>query len=271
MIRFLFTALAVMALSVTLLAQPNCEVYRADEDCYDACQLTLMAIRFPQGSAQSQSLFDQSIDRCNTVAYAHMEKAVPFLKRGLFGQWKQQIDRAVALDPVGYLGYRGWCRLQFLKDYRGCIDDLDRLDDLTENNIGYSQNGDYHLEIVRALCYKQLGQLDTARALLFRRLNADNYVRDLYDYYHLGVLEYEAGNYPEAIEHLSQQLTINDYMAGTYYYLALAHRALGNKAEYQDNLNRAEAHYRAGKVRTDAYADPIDKVYLVDILAAKER
>jgi len=69
---------------------------------------------------------------------------------------KKMIDKAVELDPEKYLGYRGWCRLQFLRDYKGAIKDIEELKSLVSYDIGACQTGDYHLNIVLTLCYQKL-------------------------------------------------------------------------------------------------------------------
>jgi tetratricopeptide (TPR) repeat protein len=253
-------------LSRNLHAQPNCEIYKADEKCYNACQEAMRAIRYEQGSHQSQEHFDKSIEQCPTFAYSYMEKAVPYLKRGLFVEWKAMIDKAVELAPEEYLGYRGWCRLQFLRDYEGAINDIEKLKSLVNYDIGYCQTGDYHLNIALALCYKELGDFTKARELFLEQLSSKNYSEGLYDYYHFGVLEYEAGNYEKAIIYFDKQLEANDYLGETYYFKALTNKQLNQNEQYFQNLKNAENYYRNGKIRTDTYTETVDKIYLSDIL-----
>ncbi|MCB0559243.1 MAG: tetratricopeptide repeat protein [Lewinellaceae bacterium] len=257
-------------LSIKLFAPPNCEIYKRDKICYESCQEAMKAIRYWQGSSQSQQHFNRSIELCPGFAYSHMEKAVPFLKRGKFIQWKKMIDKAVELEPQEYLGYRGWCRLQFLRDYEGAIKDIERLKELVDYDIGFCQTGDYHLNIALALCYKEIGQIDKAKEIFEQHLTAHNAYIGLYDFYHLGVIEYETGAYQKAIEHLTRQIRENDYLGETYYFLALAHKALGNEQEYRSTLKTAKAYYQAGKFRTDTYTETIDKIYFVDIIEELE-
>jgi tetratricopeptide (TPR) repeat protein len=259
---FLFWGLQVVA-------QPNCTLLKDDKDCYEACQDAMTAIRYRQGSWQSQQYFDQSIERCPDFAYSYMEKAVPFLKRGLFVEWKQLIDKAVALEPESYLGYRGWCRLQFLRDYEGAIADIKALKALVPYDIGFCQTGDYHLNIALGLCYKKTGEIEKARALFESQTAVEGVPVGLYDYYHWGVMEYEQGNYQLAIEKLEQQVAVNGDLAETYYFLALAHKALEQNQAYGDYLKKAEDYYRKGNIRTDTYTEMLDKIYLSDILNAK--
>jgi tetratricopeptide (TPR) repeat protein len=252
--------------SLKLFAPPNCEVYTGNEKCYEACEEAYMAIRYKQGSYQSQIHFDKSIELCPDFAYSYMEKAVPYLKRGLFIEWKALIDKAVEISPSEYLGYRGWCRLQFLRDYDGAIQDIERLKSLVNYDIGYCQTGDYHLDIVLALCYKQKGNFEKAREIFLEHLGQEDYSPGMFDYYHYGVLAYESGHYETALRYLDQQQEENDLLAETYYYKALTNKKLGNIAAYNENLKIAEEYYRAANFRTDTYTEPLDKVYLVEVL-----
>lgn len=256
-------------LSVQLFAPPNCEIYKQDPDCYESCKAAMTAIRYKQGSSRSQYHFDRSIELCPAFAYSYMEKAVPFLKRGLFVEWKNLIDQAVQLAPEEYLGYRGWCRLQFLRDYDGAISDIEKLQSLVPYDIGYCQTGDYHLNIALALCYKMKGQLEKAKEIFIEQLNSKNYSVGLYDYYHLGILEYELGNYELAREALVRQIELNDYLGETYYFLAMVSKAENKRGEYLQNLEVAENYYRKGNHRTDTYTETLDKVYLMDIMEAR--
>lgn len=155
------------------LAQPNCNVYKDNEPCFKACELAIKAGQY-QGSQQSQTQFDEAIALCPTLDYAYFEKSVPYLKRGQFIEWKKLIDRAVDLNPTQHLGYRGWCRFQFLRDYEGAIADLEKLGSLIGPNLGYSVNGDYPLAIALALCYKQLGNKQKAIEIIEAQLKQPN-------------------------------------------------------------------------------------------------
>jgi len=250
-----------------VLAQPNCNVYKWNNDtlCYQACLEAMQAIEFSQGSKKSQVHFDKAIDLCPTFDYAYFEKAVPYLKRGLFVQWKLLIDKAVELNPRDHLGYRGWCRYQFLRDYEGAIKDIEKLDSLIDYDIGYSINGDYHLNIARALCYKGIGEKKKAIEIIEKQLSLEKYHPLSYDYLHLGVLKLETNDYKDAIMAFKKQIAINDYLAETYYYVALTYKAMNNGEEYLMNIERAKQYYLEKKKMTDPYTNPMDKVYWEDI------
>lgn len=249
-------------------AQINCNIYRwsGDTACYRACQIYDFANYRPQGSRASQVLYDSVIAVCPTFDMAYMEKAVPYLKRGDFITWRIWMDQAVALNPKDHLGYRGWCRYQFLRDYAGALADLEALEKIKQPNIGYSVNGDYHLMIAKALCYKGLGQKEKAIQTIETQLSVEGYEPGYYDYLHLAVLKIETGNPQAAIAVLEKQMGMSADFAETHYYLALAYKQIGEyRPQMLENLAQAQKLYQEGRHRTDPYSNPDDRIYWKDL------
>jgi tetratricopeptide (TPR) repeat protein len=248
-------------------AQINCNVYKwaGDTACYRACQIYETASHTRQGSRFSQMLYDSVIALCPSFDMAYMEKAVPYLKRGDFVTWRIWIDKAVALNPKEQLGYRGWCRYQFLRDYAGALTDLEALEKIKQPDIGYSVNGDYHLMIAKALCYKGLGQKEKAIQAIETQLAIPGYEPGYYDYLHLAVLKIETGKSQEAIPILEKQLALSAGFAETYYYLALVYKQFDQRPQMLENLVLANKLYQEGRHRSDPYDNPDDRIYREDI------
>lgn len=248
-------------------AQINCNVYKwsGDSACYRACQVYDFANHTSQGSRASQILYDSVIALCPNFDMAYMEKAVPYLKRGDFIGWRTWMDKAVTLNPKEHLGYRGWCRYQFLRDYAGALEDLEQLEKIKPGNIGYSVNGDYHLQIAKALCYKGLGQKEKAIQTIEAQLATPDYSPGYYDYLHLAVLKIETGSPQLAIPVLEKQLTLSAAFAETYYYQALAYKQLQDRSKMLENLAEAKKLYQDGRHRMDPYDNPMDRIYWEDI------
>lgn len=261
------TVIAWACFNGSISAQPNCNVFKmqGDETCYEACMLATKRVG-PQGSGKSQEKFDKAIKQCPTLDYAYFEKAVPFLKRGDFITWRKLIDKAVELNPELRLGYRGWCRYQFLRDYNGAIMDLERLDTLLHHNdIGYSINGDYHLNVAKALCYKAIGKKEIAIKIIEKQLAKDGYSPMPYDYLHLGVLKIETGQLRDAIVCLNMSIQNNNYLAEAYFYLGKIYREMGLKNDFIVNMEKAKSFYLSGKRMIDPYTTHMDKVYFSQI------
>jgi len=259
--------LAIPSTSSLFEFRPNCEAYRyMGEQCYQACLQSWNAIRYPQGSRTSQEYFDKAIDLCPNFAYAWHEKAVPYLKRGSFVAWKEMMDKAVTLEEEMRLDYRAWCRYQFLRDYTGALKDIERLEAIMKgNDIGYAQNGDCHLLVAKALCYKGLDQPQKARQTLEAFVSDPNFFAMPYDYLHLGVLYLEADMNRKAEQTLLKQAEVNPQLADNYYYLALVKQSQGNRKAAADYMKQSQDLYNQGLYRKDAYTTPMDAVSKTDM------
>ena len=253
----------------------NCATYPAGTPCRQACDLYQSPPRQAagQGTASSQRYFDQILALCPTFAPAWREKAVPYLKRGDFGTWKQLIDHAVQLQPAQNLGYRGWCRFEFLRDYAGAEADLTRLMALTHGNPGFSGDGDYDLRIVLALCKREQGNPNGALAG-FNACIAANEAQQrigLYDYLHRGVTRLRQGDAAGALLDLKRQQQQIKQLADTEYYLGLVYRKQHNPVLARHHFALAETLFRQGHYRHNDYCESLDKVYFADIQTALAR
>lgn len=247
-------------------AQPNCNayLYYGDTLKYEACLVAERRAGHYQFSRAYQEALDDALAIDSTFAYAYKVKSTAYLKSGDFLMWKQLIDKAVEYDPEGELFYRGWCRYQFFRDYEGAIADIELLDSLVDYDIGFGQNGDYHLEITRGLCYKAIGQSKKALTIIENKLSDSTYYASPYDYLHLGVLYLEKGEYGRAIHTLKRQEEEND-LAENRYYIALAYRHKGQLDLCRENLDVAKKLYQSRSRMFDPYTEHIDKVYLKEI------
>lgn len=255
-----------------LMAQPNCEAYRyfGDELKYKACMAAQKRAGHYQFSKEYQEALDEALDIDSSFAYAYKAKSTAYLKSGDFITWKKLIDKAVEYDAAGELFYRASCRFQFFRDYKGAIKDIELLDSLVDYDIGYSQNGDYHLNIIKALCYRATGQPTKALMIFEKQLTDSTYLIGLYDYLHLGVLHLEMENYSSALAAFQAQEANND-IAENRYYIALTYKALGDTENYLYHLNLAKEKYENGARMFDPYVENMDQIFLYDIKRELDR
>ncbi|WP_106918068.1 tetratricopeptide repeat protein [Chryseobacterium aurantiacum] len=242
------------------IAQVNCNAVEG-EDCKKACELYNWASDL-QGSWESQEGFDKAIELCPSFSNAYMEKAVPYLKNGDFATWKILIDKAVALDPKMHLGYRGWCKFQFLRDYRGAIQDLEELKKYYPEDLGRSLNGDYHLGVLKAMSYSALGQKEKSAGIIERLLVTRVYVKGMFDHYQLGVTYFELGRYDKALENFEKQSKENDFAENIYFKSKVS--KIRNK-DYLDLKMLALKTYDDGKTMKDVYTHHFNKIYRTQI------
>jgi tetratricopeptide (TPR) repeat protein len=255
-----FLSIFILVIYTNLQAQVNCNSIEG-ENCKKACEI-FNHDSGSQGSQQSQENLDKAIVLCPSFSDAYMEKSVPYLKRGDFVTWKKLIDKAVELDPANQLGYRGWCKLQFLRDYEGAIEDFDQLEKYRPENLGYSKNGNYNLYVAKAICYSALNQKEKAIKILENLFKTKNYNFGLYDYYQLGVTYFELTQYDKALENFEKQSKIYDFAENIYFKSKVA--KIRNK-DYLDLKNLALKTYDEGKYMKDAYTHHFNKVYRTQI------
>ena len=263
-----FNPLMLLFAFSSAFAQPNCEAYKYYGDTlkYEACKKAMEIKGHYQFSKEYQTVLDKSIEIDPTFDYAYWAKSIAYLKSGDFVTWKKLIDKAVELKPKEHLGYRGWCRYQFFRDYKGAIEDIEKLDSLVDYDIGQSQNGTYHLNISKGLCYKAIGEKDKAMAILEKqiKLNEEENFVGAYDYLHLGVLYLETEKLEKAVETFKKQ-SENNQLAENQYYLAMTYLKLDKPTEYKSCLDKAKELYIVERRMTDPYSNPMDKIYLKNI------
>ena len=251
---------------IYLFSQPNCNafLYKGDSLQYKACIEAEKTEKLYQFQREFQETLDNAIKICPNFAYAYREKSTAYLKSGDFLTWKKLIDKAVDLDFSLNLGYRAWCRYQFFRDYKGAIKDIEKLDSLVNYNIGYSINGDYHLNITKGICYSAINQKQKAIKIFNNQLDTKDYSAGLYDYYQLGVTYYEVNDLKNALKCFEKQSEINEF-ADNEFYKCKIYKSQKNETEYKKHKEKALKLYAENKMLFDGYTHHFNKVYLETI------
>ena len=225
-----------------------------------------------QGSPKWLSNLDSATNLCPGFAKAWSEKGSPYVKRGDFATWATYINKAVELDPTGFLPIRGWCRFSFLRDYEGAIADLTRLDTLVGFHTIYAS--DFNIYLIIGEANAALGKYD--EALIYYDKDINNTMRDsgenwvgLYDYLYRGIAKYSTGNYSGALEDFNKEIKQYESLADAYYYKGLVYIQLGMKKEAKEQLEKAlELINEKGFKHKDPYCEVQNEIYVSDIEAA---
>lgn len=231
---------------------------------YEACKKAEEAFKYYQFTRAYQQILDVALEIDSTYAYAYQAKGYAYLKSGDFLTWERLLGKAVKWEPASYLGYRGWCRYQFFRDYKGAIEDIERLEGLAKGDIGFGQNGDYHLKIALALCYKAIGDKTKAIDIINDQLSKEDHFIGLYDYLHLGVLYLETNQPEKALEAFEVQQRENT-LAENEFYRALAYKRNNENEKYRQHLQKSMNLYVEGRHMFDPYTHQMDRIFLSDI------
>jgi len=262
--KYLIVLIIVFGQNISKAQNCNAFLYQKDTLQYEACLIAEDAYAYYQYSREYQEILDKAIEKCPHFSYAYLNKSIAYLKSGDFITWKHLIDKAVEYNFRENIGYRGWCKFQFFRDYQGAIDDIESLEAASKGNIGYSAGGQYHLKVAKALCYKQLGNVDKAISIMEQyMLDITNQI-SVFDHLHLGVLYLKTSAYDKAITHFNLQSALNE-LAENQYYLALCHQKMGNVALFSEHIAKAKEMYARNQKMVFHYTAPIDRVYLEEI------
>lgn len=256
----------IVGLSLNISTAQNCNafLYQKDTLQYEACLIAEDAYQYYQYSREYQEILDKAIEKCPHYSYAYLNKSIAYLKSGDFITWKSLIDKAVEYNFRENIGYRGWCKFQFFKDYQGAIDDIASLEAVSKGNIGYSAGGQYHLKVAKALCYKQIGNPEKAISIMEQYMLDSTKQISVFDHLHLGVMYLETSAYDNAVTQFTLQSRLND-LAENQYYLALCHQKLGNITLFSEHITKAKEMYLRNQKMVFHYTEPIDRVYLKEI------
>jgi len=252
----------------SLLGQaPNCNVFLWNKDTlqYEACKLVedvqLTAYQFDTSFMYPMR---KAIAICPYFAYPYREIGSSYIKTGNFVEWKKYIDKAVQYDPLSYLHVRASLRYKFFADYEGTLRDIEKLEVLVDRDIGPNSIGTYHLNIVKGLCYKALGEKDKAIQIIEQQLKTSNQDFNACDYLHLGVLYLEEHKIDKALHNFDLQSKKNE-LAESHYYKALCYKKL-NKAEIAlKHLRKAKELFEKEIRMHDRFNELFDQIYLSDI------
>ncbi|WP_299228645.1 hypothetical protein [uncultured Psychroserpens sp.] len=258
------TLLILLTSSLFSYAQPNCYIYAENSQERKACELSYKAIQYPQGSKASQKLFDQAIAIAPEFAWAYYEKSVPYFKRGLLREGLDILNKAIKIDPKEYLCYRAYWYWQY-KNYNLCIEDLETYYKLPKAYVQFTPGGDKDMRIILGLAYAKTNQYKKGIEIISNCIINYKSKDDigLTDYHSLGILYVLDKQYSKAIATLKKQLTINEDMADTNYFLGIALKEKLNLVEAKKQFTKALSKYRETNRFININAG--FKVYLLDI------
>jgi len=252
--------------SKTIGAQTNCNYFLTIGDTcrYEACDfLEKQEVGYYQFDMRQVKIYEKAISICPRYSYPYREIAAPYIKSGHFIQWKKYIDLAVKHDTLGHLGSRASLRSKFFADYKGALADIELLQSMTQD-VGYSHDGAYHLNVIKALCLKQLGQTKKAIRVLEDHMWNPNYLSGLYECLHLGVMYKEVGQLDQALRCFREQEKEND-LAEVHYYISKIYTLKGKHELATAAMNKAIQYYIANRRMFDGYSELIDEISLGDI------
>jgi tetratricopeptide (TPR) repeat protein len=231
----LLLALLIGVLTDSVAAQNSSA--RAKAEAYLDSAYTQYSIYTLEGQRKA----DTALMIDPTFAAAWQQKAMPHLKNGDFPHWIELIDKAVRLDSARWLDYRAFCKIVFMKDYDGGLQDINRAQKRLPKEKLFVMDHTY--DYWRSLCYMETGRLDSA--LFFMQKSIDEQVKDrglewthYGDLFYLGVLFFDKGQIGKAEYYIDASLKKSGSFPDALYYKTLILLQLGKKGEALEVFNR---------------------------------
>lgn len=221
-----------------------------------------------QGIGLSQAIFSVLNWQYPNYSDPYFERSVPYNKRGDYATGFHYLDQAVDLEPQKHLGYRGYMKLRFLRDYEAALLDFDRLDSLTPDVADAPWGED--IDFLRGESHFGLKNYQKALAHFEQSvLNQGKDWADVQTFVYQGLCNHELGNYEEAILSFQKALEQFENTCEAHFGLARAYLQLGDTAQAMVHLRRAKDNI--AYKRDDPYKEYLNEIYLQDINALAAR
>ncbi|CAL2102414.1 Tetratricopeptide repeat protein [Tenacibaculum sp. 190130A14a] len=227
------------------------------------------AVWFTQGSIPFQNGIVEAIEIDPTYEQAVYELSVAHLKRGMPHKWLPQYNKAVQLDSVTRIPWRGYLYLWFYRDYKKAIADFDASDILTPNFVDAPQG--LSVDAWRGIAYLGLKDYKTSIQYFDKYLKkeiedfGEQYV-DVTAFLYQGIAYLELKDYEKA-EICFNKLIKNSYgfSADGKYYKALILFKQNKAEEAKIMIEAALKDFNDGYFNKRPYVETLRQLYLEDL------
>ena len=233
------------------------------------------AIQFRQGSTAFQNGIAEAVTIDPTYEPGVYELSVADLKRGLPHKWLPQYNKAVKMDSVTRIPWRGYLYLWFYRDYKKAIADFDASDTLTPDFIDAPQG--HSVDYWRGIAYLGLNDYKNSNAYFEKHITketkefGEDYV-DITAFLYNGISYFEAGDYEKALLNFNKQLEYSrNLSADAKYYKAQIFIAEDKNKEALETINQAIDDYNQGYNNKRAYVETLRQIYPEDLTALKSK
>lgn len=231
------------------------------------------AVMFRQGSIPFQNGIVEAIEIDPTYEQAVYELSVAHLKRGMPHKWLPQYDKAVKLDSIKRIPWRGYLYLWFYRDYKKAIADFDASDVLTPNFIDAPQG--LSVDAWRGIAY--LGLKDYEKSIFYFDKYITKEIKDFSEnsvdvtaFLYQGIAYLELGEYDKA-QASFDRLIKNSYgfSADAKYYKAFILKKQGEIKEAKSMIDTAIKDFNEGYYNKRPYVETLRQLYLGDLTDLK--
>lgn len=232
------------------------------------------AVQFTQGSTEFQNGIVDALAIDPNYPQGVYELSVAHLKRGMPNKWLQQYDKAVKLDSITRIPWRGYLYLWFYRDYKKAIKDFDTSDTLTPNFIDQPQG--ISVDYWRGVAY--LGLKDYEQSISFFDKYMNKQIEELGEdwieikaFLFIGIAYFESNNLEKANMYFDKVIKCNEgNYADAKYYKALIYKQTGEVLLAKKLIESALEDFNNGYINRRPYVESLRQLYLADYNELKE-
>ena len=221
------------------------------------------------GSRKSQYYLSKALEADPSYARAWVQKALPHLQKGEFAKGFKYLDKAVELNRLEYLGYRGCAKLYYLHDSEGALKDLIELDSMTPNFTDAPWGRDIYYTM--GIAEKRRGDLQSAYRYFNRSIQnttkekGEDWV-EVKVFLYRGIVSLEMGDVASAIKDFDKGIQYFDKFMEAHFYRGKALLELGEKGKACENFSKAKEYLAAGYSYASQMYSMTEEVLMEDIL-----
>jgi tetratricopeptide (TPR) repeat protein len=245
----------LMALAGSGAGQPTHRRYLSVPDSLTVQRYLDSANAVSIFSVRHQHYLDSALAIAPWMAGWWQQKAMPLFKQKKYELGIPFLDSAVKYDARRYTDYRAFMKCIFQKSYRSAIVDFHQAKAFADNGVVMDHSYDFYL----GLCYLQLNNFDSASFFLSktiddeRRSVGSKWINPL-DWFYLGIVSYEQGQYPEAQQLFDSALTAYPHFSDAKVYKAACMYRSGKSGQGKELMKEAEDDFGHGYTFTDINA-----------------
>ena len=201
---------------------------------------------FGYNSPQWQMYLDSALVIEPRNSRLWQQKSMPNMKNGNYYEGMRFLNKAVEYDTLAWLGYRGFMKCVFMKDYTNAIIDLKSM----YNKRPIEQVMDHSYPFWIGISYLKLNQLEDANRYL--SLSVDQGMKNgkewvhYVDWFYWGIVKYKQKDYEKALEFLENATSRNSHFPDAEFYKAMILLQKNKKEEAKTLLLQAKANIATG-------------------------
>lgn len=176
--------------------------------------------QFSYNSLEWQMYLDSALLIEPENAYLWQQKSMPNFKSGKYYDGMRFLNKAIQYDSIAYLGYRGFMKCIFMKDYTNALTDLKAI--YKKRPLEHIMDHSYPFWI--GISYLKLNQLDSADYYLGLSVNnalmKDKDAVHYVDWFYWGLIKSKQKSHKVALIYFDKAIALNSNFPDVEYYKA---------------------------------------------------